>query len=80
LGQYGWLTQITSISLQELLSLLKLHKDKLERFCSIMNLQREIDTLAITIKHLQSGQYSSVIIKKIKGTGPGSCWWFEFLF
>jgi hypothetical protein len=41
--------------LQELLNLLKLHKDKLERYCSIINLQREIETLAITIKHLQSG-------------------------
>ncbi len=37
------------------MNLLKLHKDKLERYCSIINLQREIETLAITIKHLQSG-------------------------
>lgn len=43
---------------QELLNLLKLHKDKLERYCSLINLQREIETLAITIKHLQS-EFSS---------------------
>jgi Lon protease-like protein len=43
--------------IQELLNLLKLHKDKLERYCSIINLQREIETLTITIKHLQSGKF-----------------------
>jgi hypothetical protein len=47
------------------LNLLKLHKDKLERYCSIINLQREIETLAITIKHLQSGTDKFISIVQI---------------
>lgn len=44
---------------QELLDLLKLHKEKLERSSSIINLQMEIDTLILTIKHLQSEMSSA---------------------
>ena len=32
---------------QQLLNLLKLHKDKLERYCTVINLQREIETLSL---------------------------------
>ena len=32
---------------QQLLDLLKLHKDKLERYCTVINLQREIETLSL---------------------------------
>ena len=37
---------------QELLSLLEVHRDKLERYSSLISLQREIDTLATTIKYI----------------------------
>ena len=36
---------------QELLTLLEVHKDKLERYCTIITLQRELDTLASTIRY-----------------------------
>ena len=35
---------------QQLLDLLKLHKDKLERYCTVINLQREIETLSLVSK------------------------------
>ena len=35
---------------QELLKLLEVHRDKLERYSTLISLQREIDTLATTIK------------------------------
>ena len=35
---------------QQLLDLLKLHKDKLERYCTVINLQREIETLSLVNK------------------------------
>ena len=35
---------------QELLSLLEVHKDKLERYCTLISLQRDIETLASTIR------------------------------
>lgn len=38
---------------QELLDLLKIHKDKLERSNAVINLEREIDTLTLTIQLLQ---------------------------
>lgn len=38
---------------QELLDLLKVHKDKLERSNAVINLEREIDTLTLTIQLLQ---------------------------
>ena len=34
---------------QELLSLLEVHRDRLERYCTLINLQREIETLDTTI-------------------------------
>ena len=37
----------------QLLELLGVHKDKLERYCTIITLQREIETLAVTILVLQ---------------------------
>ena len=37
----------------QLLELLGVHKDKLERYCTIITLQREIETLSITIMALQ---------------------------
>ena len=39
---------------QQLLDLLKLHKDKLERYCTVINLQREIETLSLVIKSFHS--------------------------
>merc|ERR1719210_2890017 len=47
---------------QELLSLLEVHRDKLERYCIIISLQREIETLASTIKLLQ---------QELESTEPG---------
>ena len=38
---------------QQLLDLLKLHKDKLERYCTVINLQREIETLSLVSKLFQ---------------------------
>ena len=37
----------------QLLGLLGVHKDKLERYCTIITLQREIETLSVTIMALQ---------------------------
>jgi spectrin beta len=37
----------------QLLELLGVHKNKLERYCTIITLQREIDTLSVTIMALQ---------------------------
>lgn len=34
----------------ELLSLLEVHRDKLERYSTLISLQREIETLASTIQ------------------------------
>lgn len=39
---------------QQLLDLLKLHKDKLERYCTVIGLQREIDTLSLAISTLHT--------------------------
>ena len=36
-----------------MLELLGVHKNKLERYCTIITLQREIDTLSVTIMALQ---------------------------
>merc|ERR1719210_2314009 len=43
---------------QQLLDLLKLHKDKLERYCTVINLQREIETLSLAISTLHT-EFSS---------------------
>jgi spectrin beta len=43
---------------QQLLDLLKLHKDKLERYCTVIGLQREIETLSLTISTLHT-EFSS---------------------
>ena len=48
---------------QELLSLLEVHKDKLERYCTLISLQRDIETLASTIRSLQ---------QELESTEPGS--------
>ena len=45
---------------EELLELLKKHKEKLERSSSILNLTMEIDTLILTIKQLQKEMSSDV--------------------
>ena len=51
---------------QELLDLLKVHKDKLERSSAVINLEREIDTLTVTIKQLQVIIEILEVIKDIK--------------
>ena len=48
---------------QELLALLEVHKDKLERYYTLISLQREIETLAATIRSLQ---------QELESTEPGS--------
>ena len=45
---------------QQLLDLLKLHKDKLERYCTVINLQREIETLSLVNKPFLSPLKSSL--------------------
>merc|ERR550532_1304331 len=47
---------------QELLSLLEVHKDKLERYCTLISLQRDIETLAAPIRSLQ---------QELESTEPG---------
>ena len=44
---------------EDLLNLLGIHKDKLERYCTIITLQREIETLSVTIMALQQELASS---------------------
>ena len=40
-------------SWDQLLQLLGVHKDKLERYCTVITLQKEIDILSVTIMALQ---------------------------
>ena len=47
---------------QELLSLLEVHRDKLERYCTIISLQREIETLSTTIKYANNSIFVLVVI------------------
>ena len=42
--------------IREKLKLLGVHRDKLERYCTIITLQREIETLSVTIMALQLSQ------------------------
>ena len=44
---------------QELLSLLEVHRDRLERYCTLINLQREIETLDTTIMLLHQEMESN---------------------
>ena len=44
---------------QELLSLLEVHRDRLERYCTLINLQREIETLDTTIMLLHQEMEST---------------------
>ena len=44
----------------QLLQLLGVHKDKLERYCTISTLKREIETLSLTIMTLQQELDTSV--------------------
>jgi len=48
---------------EQLLKLLGVHRDKLERYCTIITLQREIETLSVTIMALQ---------QELDTTEPGS--------
>ena len=47
----------------QLLELLGVHKDKLERYCTIITLQREIGTLSIT---------TIALLQKLNTSEPGS--------
>ena len=57
-GQIGEREEQIMTRWQQLLDLLKVHKDKLERYCTVINLQREIETLSIAIATLHT-EFSS---------------------